>query len=176
MLDADELARTAVAPGSDGLRAVVEEFGDEVLTEDGELDRAFMRAVVFSDADARARLEAIVHPRVERMRREWLAERSGDGEAIAVVQIPLLFEVGLDDRFDLIVFVDASVETRLRRMVEHRGIDESEARRIIESQMDPEEKRARSDFIISNDSTLDALREAGLQVLEEIRAREEGGD
>lgn len=159
LIDADELARRAVAPGSPGVAAVAQEFGGEVLTPEGGLDRSAMRALVFRDPDARRRLEAIVHPEVERLRLEEEARLSQEDGASTVVvhDIPLLFEVGLEERFDVVVLVDAPEDERLRRLVEERGLPEDEARGIIAAQQPAGPKRSRADVVIDNDGTLAEL-------------------
>lgn len=171
VVSADELAREAVAPSSPGLNAVVEHFGSDVLTADGALDRDRMRAIVFEDPEARERLESIIHPVVWRLREAWLDERRREGAAVVVSEIPLLFETGREGDFDVVVLVDAPEEVRLARMVEHRGQEEAEARRVIASQMPSEAKRAGSDHVIENTGTLEDVEARALAVLEEIRAR-----
>src|SRR5690606_2416198 len=115
IVDADELAREAVAPGSAGLARVVERFGAEMLAADGTLDRAALRARVFADDRERRDLEAILHPEIERLRRRADAEAEARGERLVVHVVPLLFETGLDERFDRVVLVDAPEAVRLDR-------------------------------------------------------------
>lgn len=168
---ADTFARRAVEPGTPGFERVREAFGDDVLAADGTLDRAALRARVFRDEAARARLEAIIHPSVREQRERWFAEQVERGAELAVSEIPLLFETGGEVDFDVTVLVDAPEAVRMARLVEGRGIDEAEARRIMEAQMPVVEKRARSDLVIDNGTTLDALRERAGGVLDELRAR-----
>jgi dephospho-CoA kinase len=170
VVSADELARQAVAPGTAGLREVAEAFGDDVLRSDGSLDRTRMRAVVFDDSAARSRLEEIVHPIVWKLRTGWLEERAREGAAMAVSEIPLLFETGHQGDFDVVVFVDAPEALRLRRMVENRGLSEDEARRIMDAQMDPALKRSRADHVVRNDGSLQDLKREALRVLELLPA------
>src|SRR5690606_29493624 len=138
VIDADELARRAVDPGSRGLRRLVEVFGPELLDEAGRLDRGAIRRLVFADPAARRRLEAVVHPEVARLRAEAEAALAEDGADIVVSEIPLLFEVGLESSFDIVVLVEADVERRLERLVRTRGLDRAEALRMIEAQMPSE--------------------------------------
>lgn len=173
IIDADVLARRAVEPGSPGLRRVVEAFGPEVLTEDGAMDRAAVRRIVFRDPAARARLEAIIHPEVGRLRDEEEARLQEAGERIVVHDIPLLFEVGIEDRFDAVVLVDAPEHQRLERLVRDRGLDEAEARRMIEAQMPAEEKRARADYVIDNDGSLERLEKLADEVWRKLQRRAE---
>jgi dephospho-CoA kinase len=166
VVSADDLARKAIAPGTPGLRQVTEAFGDEVLRPDGSLDRARLRTVVFENATARSRLEEIVHPVVWELRAEWLEARDREGVAIAVSEIPLLFETGHEGDFDIVVFVDAPDPSRLARIVENRGLSEAEAHRIMDAQMDPALKRGRADHVVRNDGSLQDLEQEALRVLE----------
>lgn len=171
VVSADELARRAVAPGSDGLRAVVDVFGERVLAADGSLDRTRMREIAFADSEARERLEAIVHPVVWRLRERWLQERKAEGAPIVVSEIPLLFETGRDADFDVVVFVDAAEEVRLRRLVEGRDLTAEEAGRIIAAQAPAGPKRERSHYVIANDRTLEDLHRNADAVLSALRER-----
>lgn len=157
VIDADELARMAVQPGTDGLQRVVEYFGNGVLREDGSLDRAALRNLAFASAEKRLALERILHPTIARLRANQEQRLAAEGEHIVVNVIPLLFEVGLTDAVDVIVLVDAPESTRLERLLETRGLTEEEARRVIGSQMPAVEKRARADIVVENDGTLEQL-------------------
>lgn len=157
VIEADALARLAVAPGTPALRTIAETWGPGVLLPSGELDRAALRDVVFRDPDERRRLEEIVHPEVNRLRRAELAEAEAEGAVIAVSDIPLLFEVGLEDEFDMIVLVDAPAETRLERLVRDRGLPPDEARRMLDAQWPADRKRARADIVIENTGTISDL-------------------
>lgn len=170
LIDADMLARRAVAPGSPGLEAIRSAFGDEIM--DGDvLDRAALRRQVFADPDARARLEAIVHPEVARLREQEEARLRAEGAEIVVHDIPLLFEVGLQDEFDMIVLVDAPREVREDRLVRERGLDRDEARAMIDAQMPTGVKRGRADIVIDNTGTLGELAERARQVWWEVWRR-----
>jgi len=153
VVDADELARRAVEPGTPGLARIVEAWGPAVLDADGALDRAALRRIVFADPEARARLEEIVHPAVHALRGEEYRLAEERGERRVVADVPLLFEVGMADEFDVVVLVDAPEEERLRRLVEDRGLDPEEAVRMIDAQMPAELKRARADVVIENGGT-----------------------
>ncbi len=157
IVDADILARRAVEPGTPGYRRIVDRWGNAVLGPDGHLDRAALRRIVFSDPEELERLNAIVHPEVERMRDALVEEARARGDRIVVCDIPLLFERNLVDDFDRVVLVDAPRPIRLERLVTSRGLRETEAMDMIAAQMPAELKRARADFIIDNDSTLSAL-------------------
>ena len=168
---ADALAREAVAPGSDGLEEVRAAFGDGVLAVDGSLDRGAMRRIVFRDPSARARLEAIVHPRVRARREDWLREQAASRAEMVVSEIPLLFETDAQNEFDVTVMVDAPEAIRLERLVSGRGMDEDEARRMMAAQMSDAEKRARADIVIHNSGSLADLEARAAEVLEALRRR-----
>ncbi len=168
---ADDLAREVVAPGTEGLAKVVRTFGDDVLDPEGALDRAELRGRVFSNEDDRKRLEGILHPLIEMRRREWLATRKSEGAGLAVAEIPLLFEVGLEGAFDVVVVVSAPKGECLRRLVEDRGIQEAEASRILESQMPLQEKLEKADYVLENGGTREDLEVRSLALLDLLRAR-----
>lgn len=173
-VDADELARRAVAPGSPGLAAVRDAFGAEVLDEDGSLDRDAMRERVFTDADARGRLEAIVHPEVRRLLEERAGEARSRGREVLVAEVPLLFEGGMEEAFDLVIVVDAPREERERRVREERGVGTETFEAIEEAQWSAERKRRAADLVVVNDGTLEELESRVEEVWEEIRRRRDG--
>lgn len=157
IIDADVLARQAVEPGTPGLAAIRNHFGDEVMRPDGELDREALRRLVFNDPVARDALNQIVHPAVAALRdREFKSARER-GDRIVISDIPLLFETGLEHAFDAVVFVDAPEAVRLARLVQHRDLPERDARAMMSAQWPSAEKRTRSTFVVDNDSTVDAL-------------------
>ncbi|MCH7890291.1 MAG: dephospho-CoA kinase, partial [Gemmatimonadetes bacterium] len=166
---ADDLARRVVEPGSPGLSAVVEAFGEDMLEADGSLNRKALSSVVFQDEEARHRLEALVHPRIRVLRDRWMRERMAGHDAICVSEIPLLFEVGLEDEFDATVVVDASEEIRLDRLRETRGLSPEKARAIMEAQMDPGLKRERATHLLVNEGDIEALEDQALKVLAHLR-------
>ncbi|MGW7354863.1 dephospho-CoA kinase [Streptomyces sp. NPDC054784] len=155
IVDADLIAREVVAPGTDGLRAVVAEFGTDVLAADGSLDRPKLGGIVFADTGRLAALNAIVHPLVAARSAE-VAEAAGS-DAVVVHDVPLLTENGLAPLYDRVVVVDASPETQLDRLVRLRGMTEEEARARMAAQADREERRAVADVVIDNDGPLAEL-------------------
>jgi dephospho-CoA kinase len=175
LLQADELARSVVEPGTEGLAAVVDAFGRDILAADGRLDRNFLRDLVFREAESRTRLEGILHPLILARREEWMAEREGEGTQLAVAEIPLLFEVGLDGEFDVVVLVDAPHAERLRRLLEDRGLEEEEAKRMMDAQLPPEEKRDRAHFVVHNAGSKEDLEIRALALLDLLRARSAKG-
>ena len=158
VIDADVLARDAVAPGSDGLAAIRARFGDDVLAADGSLDRKALGTIVFGDDDARRGLNAIVHPEVARLAAERLEALREGGAAVAVYEVPLLFENGLDAMMDATILVACPDDVQVRRVMMRDGLDEAGARARIAAQMPLAEKRRRARVVIENDGTLDDLR------------------
>jgi dephospho-CoA kinase len=156
LVDADVLAREVVAPGTPGLAAVVEAFGEGVVGADGSLDRPALAAVVFADPEARRRLDGIVHPLVRRRAADLVAAAPGD--AVVVQDVPLLVETGQAAAFDLVLVVEAAPEIRVARLVE-RGLAEDDARARIAAQATDEQRRAVADVVIDNSGTLEQLTE-----------------
>ncbi|MFI5241440.1 MAG: dephospho-CoA kinase [Gemmatimonadales bacterium] len=159
IIDADALARDAVAVGSAGHRAIVERWGDDILTPDGGLDRAALRQLVFPEPAELEALNAIVHPAVSRLRERLVSAARERGDETLVCDIPLLFERRLVDDFDRIVLVDGPRPLRLERLMRDRGLSHTEAMNMIAAQMPAELKRARADFVIVNDVDLATLEE-----------------
>jgi dephospho-CoA kinase len=149
IIDADILAREAIAPGTRGHQRVFDQFGT--------VDRAELRDIVFRDAARRAELEQIIHPEVARLRGEQEQALAEAGNNIVVNDIPLLFEAGLTEEFDVIVLVDAPRDVRVQRIVENRGIERAQAELMVDSQMPAEQKRGRADVVIENDGSIEAL-------------------
>ena len=149
-VDADLLAREAVAPGSPGLALVAERFGPSVLKEDGTLDRAALGRIVFVDHAARADLEAIIHPDVYRRIREWSANLPLNTR-IAIADIPLLFETGHQHQFEPIIVCACNPSEQIRRMIARDGLSEEEARARLAAQWPIDEKIARAQYVIRTD-------------------------
>ncbi|HSP52028.1 MAG TPA: dephospho-CoA kinase [Cryobacterium sp.] len=163
-IDADQLARVVVGPGTPGLAKIADAFGDAVLLPDGSLDRAALGAVVFRDPEALVRLNAIVHPEVRARSNALIREaEAADPNAIVVYDVPLLVEAGVDHPFDLVVVTQADEQTRVRRMVELRAMDAGEAERRIRAQASDAERRRVADVVIDTGGTLE-------QTLEQVDA------
>lgn len=169
VVDADVLAREAVAAGSDGLAEVVRTFGPDLVGSDGELDRAALGQRVFADPTARTQLEAIVHPRVRR--RADQIEAAAPADAVVVHDIPLLVETGQADRFDAVVVVDVPEETQVRRLVGQRGMSEEDARSRIRAQATREQRLAVAHHVIDNTGTREDLRPQVAKVFEALVRR-----
>jgi dephospho-CoA kinase len=169
VVDADALAREAVAPGTPGLAAVVAEFGPEVLEADGSLDRPRLGRLVFADQARRATLEGIVHPYVRRRSAELEATAAAD--AVVVHDVPLLVESSLQDDYDVVVVVDASYLTRLDRLVRTRGMAADDARARLAAQATRAQRLAVADHVLVNDGDLVDLREQVSRLWDELASR-----
>ena len=157
VIDADLLAREAVEPETQAFRDIIKRWGKDILNDDGSLDRAALRRIVFADQSELDALNRIVHPLVTRLRDREIAQARDRGDPIVICVIPLLFERNIVDEFDAIVLVDAPRPLRLERMVATRGIEATEAMNMIASQMPAELKRARADYVIENNGSLQDL-------------------
>lgn len=156
VVDADRLARDAVASGTEGLRAVVDRFGAQVLAGDGALDRRALAGVVFDDPAALADLNAIVHPPVRAAIADRVAELKGT-DAVVVLEIPLLVESGRSYGASQVIVVDCPEDVAVRRLVEGRGMDAPDARRRIAAQVSRAERLAAADVVIDNSGSREDL-------------------
>jgi dephospho-CoA kinase len=169
VLDADRFARAAVAKGSPGLAEVAAAFGPGVVGPDGELDRKAMAARVFSDPGARARLEAIVHPRVRSLFRDELARLEAQGHSVVFYDVPLLFETGQQGQVDLAVVVWAPRELQAVRLVARDGLTPAEAEARLAAQLPIDAKAAQADVVVVNDGPPGALAAKAERLLADVR-------
>jgi dephospho-CoA kinase len=153
VINADDLARVAVEPGSAGLARVVEYFGASVLTPSGELDRAELGKIVFSDPEARRTLDSIIHPIVRQLAAERFREIGEQGEPLACYEVPLLYEVGLDRTYQPVLVVTAPLALREQRIAQRDGFDRAQITARIAAQMPLEEKVRRADYVLDNAGT-----------------------
>jgi dephospho-CoA kinase len=152
-IDADLLAREVVMPGTEGLAAVLSEFGSDLELEDGTLDRAGLASRAFATPEARLKLEAILHPRIQARAQELTARIQG----VVVYTIPLFVETKSPLKFDAVVTISAPESVRVARLVNQRGMSEQEALARIQSQASDAEREAVADVVISSDCGLDEL-------------------
>lgn len=169
IVDADKIAREVVEPGTPGLAAVIAEFGEDVLSADGTLDRPKLGTIVFTDPQKLQALNAIVHPLVGARSAEL--EAAAGPDAVVVHDVPLLTENGLAPLYDLVVVVDATPDTQLDRLVRLRGMAESEAKARMEAQATREKRLAIADLVIDNDGPLEALESQVRKVWQNLRER-----
>ncbi len=166
-VDADLLARDAVAPGTPGLERVRARFGDAILRPDGTLDRPALGRIVFGDRAARADLEAIIHPEVYRRIREWSANVPS-ATRVAIADIPLLFETGQQHQFDRVIVCACEPGEQIRRIMNRDGLSAPEARARLAAQWPIDDKVARADFVIRTDGTFDETRTQVRAVFSEL--------
>ncbi|MET9846764.1 dephospho-CoA kinase [Streptomyces ossamyceticus] len=169
LIDADRIAREVVAPGTPGLAAVVDAFGEGVLAPDGSLDRPKLGSLVFADPDKLATLNAIVHPLVGARSQEL--EHAAAPDAVVVHDVPLLTENGLAPLYDLVIVVDAPTETQLDRLVRLRGMTEEDARARMSAQATRDQRREIADIVIDNDVPLEDLRRRVRDVWADLERR-----
>lgn len=169
VIDADELARRAVARGSPALLEIERAFGPGMVGPDGELDRRRMAARVFADQDARARLEAIVHPAVREAMRAEAERLAAAGHDLAFYEAPLLYEVGLEVKVECVVVVHAPAEVQKRRLAVRDGFSDAEAQARLDAQMPIDQKAARADVVVENDGDLESLRAKAGPLLRDLR-------
>ncbi len=169
VVDHDVLAREAVAPGSVGLERIAVAFGSGVIDDDDSLDRAALGAIVFADTQKLEQLNSIVHPEVRRLALE-ADTRAEEGGRIVVHDIPLLVETTQQHDFDAVIVVEAPLEQRISRMIEHRGMSREQALARIDKQASDEERRAIADYLIVNDGALEDLEQAVRTVWQAIVA------
>jgi dephospho-CoA kinase len=177
VLDADKTAREVVAPGTRGLRAVVEAFGSEILRADGTLDRVGLGALVFADEQKRLLLNSILHPFIiaaqDEQLRKWEAEDAG---GIAIVDAALMIESGGYKRFDKLIVVHCSPLIQLERLMARNQISRAEAERRTSTQMPQEEKQRYADFLIDTSDGFEDTRRQIVKVYEKLRKLVSGGE
>jgi len=165
-IDADVLAREAVAPGSPALSEIAARFGADLINENGSLDRAKTAELIFSDASLRSELEAIIHPRVRELMINKMA--SLPENSIVVYNVPLLAEAASELPFNRVVTVEAPVEKQIERMVSHRGMSETEAKARIQAQASPAQRAAHADFILNSNQDLALLLRDARQLWQKL--------
>jgi dephospho-CoA kinase len=169
-VDADQVAREVVVPGSTGLVQVVGAFGYEILLPSGELDRAKLGDIIFADAEKRIELEHILHPLIKARTTQLISEQPSD---VVVYSVPLLVEANVDYPFDAIITVEAGVENQVSRLMNSRQMSESDARARIGAQTSSADRVARANFVIDSsgtkDQTKDQVVEVWKQVLEAVK-------
>jgi dephospho-CoA kinase len=173
VIDADDLARRALDPGTPGFERLAAEFGERVLDAAGGLDRSALAGVVFRDPEARRRLEAIVHPEVAKLFAEEAAPYRNT-DRVVVYSVPLLVEAGLRDAFDVVVTVEASEEARTTRLEAERGMSPLSARERMAAQATDDERRRAADFVVGNDGSLDELKRDVAALWSELRNKAGG--
>jgi dephospho-CoA kinase len=167
---ADELARNVVRHGTQGLAEIQRIFGEDVLDEDGNLDREAMARQVFQDQSKRKVLESIIHPRVAEEQQKILDALENQGNSIVVVDIPLLYEVEWERFVDLVVVVYAPRSVQEERLMNRDGMPANDARSRLDAQMPIEDKRRRADRLVDNGNTLEHTRRQVARLIDELKA------
>jgi len=170
VMDADQLAREVVAPGTPALQAIVDAFGPGVRAPDGSLDRKALGAMVFADPAARQRLEAITHPAIRRAMEAETARLAAAGHDLAFYDVPLLYEVGLDRAMALVVVVDAPREAQLRRLAARDGLGRTQGEARLAAQLPVAEKAARADVVVDNGDEGVPLGPRAARLVADLRA------
>lgn len=171
IIDADTLVREAQTPGQPALAEIAARFGRDLIRSDGSLARAALRARVLRDPAELQALNRIVHPLVQRRRRELVAQARSRGDRVVVSDIPLLFEASDPAEFDVVVLVDAPEPVRRARLMASRDIPAEDIERLMAAQLSSAEKRARSDYVIENEGDHQALERSAATVWQALLAR-----
>jgi dephospho-CoA kinase len=160
-INLDALAREAVQPGSAGLKAIVGHFGTSVLAPDGTLDRKKLRGIITKDSEAKEKVEQFTHPEILRLfEKELAAIQRRNDNAVVVAEVPLLVEAGIQDRFDVVVLVEATSELQEKRLIARDGASVQEAEALLAIQMPLEEKRPHADHVVKNVASLEEVERA----------------
>lgn len=158
IVDADVLARIAVEPDSAGLTQLQREFGDGIITSNGELDRPALRTLIFQDAQNRKTVDGILHPIIRSLSEEQINAAAEKGEPYVIYAVPLLVETSQQARFDRILVIDVPVSTQLERIISRDGSTKEQAQAIIDAQASREERLAIADDVINNNAGPEAVR------------------
>ncbi|OED40688.1 dephospho-CoA kinase [Chromatiales bacterium (ex Bugula neritina AB1)] len=159
VVDADLLSRVAVQPASAGLKKIVARFGNDILQDNGSLNRSALRTIVFNDQKARSDLEGIIHPEIRKLTDSALQIHQREGSAYAIIVIPLLVETGQAGRYDHIIIVDIDRQTQIDRLLQRDGGCLESAEKILASQATREQRLAVADDVISNEGSKDKVIE-----------------
>jgi len=169
VLDADQTARDVVLPGTAGLKKITDHFGNDILKENGELDRAKLGAIVFADRESREMLNSIVHPLVFEAQDCWLTDREAKNpDGIAIVDAALMIESGGYKRFTKLIVVWCEPAIQLKRLMARDAISEAEARRRIDAQMPQDEKKKYADFLIDTSNGYEDTRRQAAEIFERL--------
>lgn len=170
VIDADQTSRDVVEPNTPGLAQIVEEFGSNVLNDDGTLDRKKLGAIIFGDEAKRQLLNSIVHPLIKQRQNEWLTEiEKKDPDAIAIVDAALMIESGGYKRFDKLIVVWCDPDIQLQRLLKRDGMSLDDAKARISSQMPQDEKRSYADLEIDTSGTMEQTRERTLAIYTRLK-------
>jgi len=157
VINSDVLARQVVAPGSAAFEKIVKYFGKTILTRDGTLNRPMLRRIITNDADSRKALEGFVHPEIIRRMHQKMTEAVKYGHFVVVAEVPLLFEIGMEDQFDLVILVRVDDKLKIKRLMDRDHVSFDEAKALLSIQMPDKLKVEKSDIIIENNGSIEKV-------------------
>ncbi|MBN1932185.1 MAG: dephospho-CoA kinase [Desulfobacterales bacterium] len=150
VINSDDLAREAVAPGSSVYESIIEHFGKEVLASDGTLNRSLLRKIIVNDKAQRKALDQLIHPEIIRLMRRHMAAAEQNRIPVIIVEVPLLYELGLENLFDRVLVITTDRKLQIKRLMDRDKVTRDDAEALLKSQMPDEDKIKRADFIIKN--------------------------
>jgi len=157
IISSDTLAREAVAPGSTAHEKILKHFGAKVVLSNGTLNRQMLRRIIVNDSAARRSLEQFIHPEISRLMQQKMAQTEQQGDRVVVVEVPLLFELGMEEQFDRVVVVSAARKLRVKRLMERDNVSRDQAEELLNVQMPDQEKVERAGFVLSNHGSKEQL-------------------
>jgi dephospho-CoA kinase len=157
IISADTLAREAVAPGSTAHEKILKHFGASVVLSDGTLNRQMLRRIIVNNPTARLTMERFVHPEISKLMRQKMSDAKQHGDRVVAVEVPLLFELGMEEQFDLVVVVSADRKLRVKRLMKRDNVSRDQAEELLNVQMPDQEKIERAGFLLPNDGSKEQL-------------------
>ena len=157
IISSDALAREAVAPGSTAHKKILNYFGEKVVLSDGKLNRQMLRRIIVNDGAARRSLEGFIHPEITKLMQRKMAQAEQNGDRVVAVEIPLLFELGMEKQFDIVVVVSADPKVRVKRLMDRDNVFREDAEELLNVQMPDQEKVKRGGFVLSNNGSAKQL-------------------
>jgi dephospho-CoA kinase len=157
IISSDALAREAVAPGSTAHEKILNYFGKRVLLSDGKLNRQMLRRIIVNDSAARLSLERFIHPEISKLMQRKMAQAEQHGDRVVAVEVPLLFELGMEEQFDLVIVVSADPKLRVKRLMGRDNVSREDAEKLLNVQMPDQEKVKRGGFVLSNNGSTEQL-------------------
>jgi dephospho-CoA kinase len=157
IINSDTLAREAVAPGSRAHERILKHFGARVLLSDGKVNRQMLRNIILNDSAARHSLEQFIHPEISELMQQKMAQAEQRGDRVVVVEVPLLFELGMEEQFDLVVVVSTDRKLRVKRLMDRDKVSREQAEELLDVQMPDQEKVERAGFVLSNNGSKEQL-------------------
>ncbi|OEU68242.1 MAG: dephospho-CoA kinase [Desulfobacterales bacterium PC51MH44] len=160
VISSDALAREAVAKGSPAYKNIVNYFGEKVLISDGNINRQLLRRTIINDDVARLALERFIHPEISKLMQRKTAKAEEDGDRVVLIEVPLLFELGLEGQFDVVVVVSTDFEVRVKRLMDRDNISREEAENLLNVQMPNNDKVERAEFVLTNEGSKEQLKKS----------------